>query len=86
MDRSIEKEATKVDEVEEPTATPLWKYFTKIANEASGSGSKGGGGSGKFICNFGCRTEPYTGLYSRVRAHLIGTLPGQESQGIHAQL
>ncbi|KAL7241614.1 hypothetical protein ACSBR1_014250 [Camellia fascicularis] len=36
----------------------------------------------KFICNFGCKIEAYTGSYSRVRQHLIGKLPGQRYQGI----
>ncbi|CAL5355714.1 unnamed protein product [Camellia sinensis] len=69
------------DEVEEPSATPLWKYVTKVPGEAS-SAKPGGGGSMKFICNFGCKTEAYTGSYSRVRQHLIGKLPGQRYQGI----
>ncbi|KAI8561094.1 hypothetical protein RHMOL_Rhmol04G0310100 [Rhododendron molle] len=67
------------DDVEEPTATPLWKYVTKISGQTS---SKGGSGGSKFICNFGCKLEPYTGSYSRVRAHLIGILPGQKAQGV----
>ncbi|CAL5373759.1 unnamed protein product [Camellia sinensis] len=69
------------DEVEEPSATPLWKYVTKVPGKAS-SAKPGGGGSMKFICNFGCKTEAYTGSYSRVRQHLIGKLPGQRYQGI----
>ncbi|CAL5338596.1 unnamed protein product [Camellia sinensis] len=40
------------DEVEEPSATPLRKYVTKVPSEAS-SAKPGGGGSMKFICNFG---------------------------------
>ncbi|KAK3003766.1 hypothetical protein RJ639_019604 [Escallonia herrerae] len=61
------------DENEEPSATPLWKYVTKIYVESS---AKGGGGSNKFVCNFGCRSEPCSGSYIRVRYHLIGTIPG----------
>ncbi|KAK3039759.1 hypothetical protein RJ639_027416 [Escallonia herrerae] len=61
------------DENEEPSATPLWKYVTKIYVESS---AKDGGGSNKFVCNFGCRSEPYSGSYIRVRYHLIGTMPG----------
>ncbi|KAK3014549.1 hypothetical protein RJ639_008373 [Escallonia herrerae] len=61
------------DEPEEPGATPLWKYVTKISVESS---AKGGGGSNKFVCNFDCRSEPYSGSYTRVRYHLIGTIPG----------
>ncbi|KAK3014284.1 hypothetical protein RJ639_009691 [Escallonia herrerae] len=61
------------DENEEPSATPLWKYVTKIYVESS---VKGGGGSNKFVCNFGCRSEPYSGSYTRVWYHLIGTMPG----------
>ncbi|KAI8026776.1 hypothetical protein LOK49_LG02G00150 [Camellia lanceoleosa] len=52
------------DEVEEPSATPLWKYVTKVPGETS-SAKPGEGGSMKFICNFGCKTEAYTGSYSR---------------------
>ncbi|KAF7112916.1 hypothetical protein RHSIM_RhsimUnG0179400 [Rhododendron simsii] len=74
-----EQEILEDDDVEEPSATPLWKYVTKIAGETS---SKGGGGGSKFICNFGCKTEPYTGSYSRVRAHLISIKPGQKAQGV----
>ncbi|XP_028074197.1 uncharacterized protein LOC114276609 [Camellia sinensis] len=44
--------------------------------------TRGRGGSAKFICNFGCKLEAYTGSYSQVRAHLIGKLPGQRAQGI----
>ncbi|KAL7246027.1 hypothetical protein ACSBR2_001205 [Camellia fascicularis] len=69
------------DEVEEPSAIPLWKYVTKVPGEAY-SAKPGGGRSMKFICNFGCKTEAYTGSYSRVRQHLIGKLPGQRYQGI----
>ncbi|KAK3021689.1 hypothetical protein RJ639_045781 [Escallonia herrerae] len=53
------------DENEEPSATPLWMYVTKIYAESS---AKGGGGSNKFVCNFGCRSEPYFGSYTRVRS------------------
>ncbi|XP_057497393.1 uncharacterized protein LOC130782121 [Actinidia eriantha] len=74
------KEHISDDEVEEPTATPLWKYVTKISGETPNS--KGLSGGSKFICNFGCKTEPYTGSYSRVRAHLIGLQPGQKAQGV----
>ncbi|KAK3014074.1 hypothetical protein RJ639_010328 [Escallonia herrerae] len=61
------------DENEEPSATPLWKYVTKIYAESS---AEGGGGSNKFVCNFGCRSKPYSGSYTRVRYHLSGTIPG----------
>ncbi|KAL7209969.1 hypothetical protein ACSBR1_031524 [Camellia fascicularis] len=74
------QEVVEDEDVEEPTATPLWKYVTKISDESPNS--KGGGGSAKFICNFGCKLEAYTGSYSPVRAHLIGKLPGQRAQGI----
>ncbi|KAL7236186.1 hypothetical protein ACSBR1_019449 [Camellia fascicularis] len=81
LSQSINSQEVVQDEnVEEPTATPLWKYVTKISDESPNS--KGGGGSAKFICNFGCKLEAYTGSYSRVRAHLIGKLPGQRAQGI----
>ncbi|KAJ4971552.1 hypothetical protein NE237_004651 [Protea cynaroides] len=63
------------DEHAELTATPLKKYVTFVMDRKEGN-------SCKWICNFGCRSEPYTGTYSRVRAHLIGLLPGQKSQGI----
>ncbi|KAL7253553.1 hypothetical protein ACSBR1_007980 [Camellia fascicularis] len=52
------------DEVEEPSATPLWKYVIKVLGEGS-SAKPGGGGSMKFICNYGCETVAYTGSYSR---------------------
>ncbi|KAL7206240.1 hypothetical protein ACSBR2_019031 [Camellia fascicularis] len=81
LSQSINSQEVVEDKnVEESTATPLWKYVTKISNESPNS--KGGGGSAKFICNFGCKFEAYTGSYSRVRAHLIGKLPGQRAQGI----
>ncbi|CAL5376824.1 unnamed protein product [Camellia sinensis] len=73
------QEVVEDEDVEEPTGTPLWKYVTKISDESPNS--KGGGGSAKFICNFGCKLEAYTDSYSRVRAHLIGKLPGQRAQG-----
>ncbi|KAL7210985.1 hypothetical protein ACSBR2_013968 [Camellia fascicularis] len=63
-------------EVEEPSAN-----VTKVPGEAS-SAKPGSGGSMKFICNFGCKIEAYTGSYSRVRQHLIGKLPGQRYHGI----
>ncbi|XP_042490785.1 uncharacterized protein LOC122070656 [Macadamia integrifolia] len=63
------------DEHAELTATPLKKYVTFVVDRKEGN-------SCKWTCNFGCRSEPYTGTYSRVRAHLIGLLPGQKSQGI----
>lgn len=65
-DEDIEVEAREL------TATPLRRYVTMLDN----------GSSNKWICNFRCKPEPYTGTYSRVRAHLIGLLPGQKSQGI----
>ncbi|KAL7229294.1 hypothetical protein ACSBR2_007906 [Camellia fascicularis] len=52
------------DEVEEPTATPLWKYVIKVLGEGSNA-KPGVGGPMKFICNFGCETVAYTGSYSR---------------------
>ena len=76
-----EGEAPEEDEIERPTATPLWRYVTKVTGETSKS--KGGGGSGKFICNFGCQTKSFTGSYSRVRAHLIGLEPGERAKGIN---
>ncbi|KAF7150398.1 hypothetical protein RHSIM_Rhsim02G0002400 [Rhododendron simsii] len=82
LDQSIhseEEDDIQEDDIEEPSATPLWKYVTKVPVE---KGSKGGGGSAKFICNFGCHVKPYTGSYSRVRAHLIGVPPGQKKQGV----
>ncbi|KAF9625710.1 hypothetical protein IFM89_026290 [Coptis chinensis] len=59
----------------ELTATPLKRYVTFLGNRKDGSASK-------WICNFGCKKEPYTGTYSRIRAHLIGLLPGQKAQGV----
>ncbi|KAL7234827.1 hypothetical protein ACSBR1_018313 [Camellia fascicularis] len=53
------------DEVEEPSATPLWKYVTKVPGEGS-SAKPGSGGSMKFICNFGYKIVAYAGSYSRV--------------------
>ncbi|KAG5540988.1 hypothetical protein RHGRI_021021 [Rhododendron griersonianum] len=82
LDRSIhfeEEDDIQEDDIEEPSATPLWKYVTKVPVE---KGSKGGGGSTKFICNFGYQVKPYTGSYLRVRAHLIGVPPGQKKQGV----
>ena len=76
-----EGEAPEEDEIERPTATPLWRYVTKVTGETSKS--KGGGGSGKFICNFGCQTKPFTRSYSRVRAHLIGLEPNERAKGIN---
>ncbi|KAL7204896.1 hypothetical protein ACSBR2_017915 [Camellia fascicularis] len=69
------------DEVEEPSATPLWKYVTKVPSEGS-SAKPGGSGSMKFICNFGYKIVAYAGSYSQVRQPLIGKLPGQRYQGI----
>ncbi|XP_077219745.1 uncharacterized protein LOC143853935 [Tasmannia lanceolata] len=73
------QEASNEDEYEEPSATPLWKYVTKV--QCEGANPKGGAGSAKFVCKFGCRSEPYTGSYSRVRAHLIehGILKQEET-------
>ncbi|KAL3849608.1 hypothetical protein ACJIZ3_011490 [Penstemon smallii] len=65
----------KVEEIEddtrELTATPLKKYITIVSKDGN-----------KWTCNFGCKVEPYTGTYSRVRAHFIGLLPGQRAQGV----
>lgn len=76
---SEEEDDHQEDDIEEPSATPLWKYVTKVTGEGS---SKGGGGSAKFTCNIGCQTKPYTGSYSRVRAHLIGVPTGQKKKGV----
>ncbi|GAB2265411.1 hypothetical protein Dimus_037818 [Dionaea muscipula] len=65
-------------EIELPSATPLWKYVTKVPGE-----KKGGGGSTKFVCNFECQDKHFTGSYSRIRAHLIGVKPGEKKQGIN---
>ncbi|KAF9600076.1 hypothetical protein IFM89_002549 [Coptis chinensis] len=59
----------------ELTATPLKRYVTFLGNRKDGSASK-------WICNFGCKKEPYKGTYSRIRAHLIGLLSGQKVQGV----
>ncbi|KAL5723597.1 hypothetical protein ACHQM5_006977 [Ranunculus cassubicifolius] len=59
----------------ELTATPLKRYVTFLGSRKDGSACK-------WICNFGCKKEPYTGTYSRIRAHLIGLLPGQKAQGV----
>ncbi|GFY88715.1 hypothetical protein Acr_06g0006550 [Actinidia rufa] len=76
-----EGEGPEEDEIERPTATPLWRYVTKVTGETSKS--KSGGGSGKFICNFGCQTKPFIGSYSRVHAQLIGLEPGERAKGIN---
>ena len=71
-------------ENEGPSATPLWRYVTKVIGETSKSEGGGpGGGSGKFICNFGCQTKLFTGSYSRVSAHMIGLEPGERAKGIN---
>ena len=72
-----EDEDQDEDENEGPTATPLWRYVTKVTGE-----KKAGGGSAKFVCNFNCQDKAFTGSYSRVRAHLIGVKPGEKKQGI----
>ncbi|KAL7258061.1 hypothetical protein ACSBR1_004224 [Camellia fascicularis] len=63
LSQSIDSQEVVEDEdVGEPTATPLWKYVAKISDESPNS--KGGGGSTKFICNFGCKLTAYTSSYS----------------------
>ncbi|KAF9593373.1 hypothetical protein IFM89_022072 [Coptis chinensis] len=59
---------------DEFSSTPLKKYvkFLEVRK----------GGACKWICNFKCKKDPYTGTYSRIRAHLIGLLPGQKAQGV----
>ncbi|PSR89905.1 50S ribosomal protein [Actinidia chinensis var. chinensis] len=69
---SIVKNEDVEVETRELTATPLKRYVTMVDN----------GIANKWICNFGCKSEPYTGTYSRIRAHIIGLLPGQKSQGV----
>ncbi|KAJ8635597.1 hypothetical protein MRB53_009864 [Persea americana] len=63
------------DENTDLTATLLKRYVTIVGDGKDGSACK-------WICNFGCKVDPYTGTYSRIRAHLIGLLPGQKSQGV----
>ncbi|KAL7184644.1 hypothetical protein ACSBR2_026733 [Camellia fascicularis] len=58
------------------TSQLLLHFFTNFFDESPNS--KGGGGSAKFISNFGCKLEAYIGSYSQVRAHLIGKLPANE--------
>lgn len=58
-------------ETRELTATPLKRYVMVVDS-----------GANKWVCNFRCKSEPYTGTYSRIRAHFIGLLPGQKSQGV----
>ncbi|KAL5731797.1 hypothetical protein ACHQM5_004494 [Ranunculus cassubicifolius] len=54
--------------------TPLKRYVSFLPVEK--------GKSAKWYCSFRCKNDPYTGSYSRIRAHLIGLLPGQRAQGI----
>lgn len=74
---SIVKSVVKNEDIEvearELTATPLKRYVTMVVDN---------GCANKWICNYGCKSEPYTGTYSRIRAHLIGLLPGQKSQRV----
>ncbi|KAL7184660.1 hypothetical protein ACSBR2_026747 [Camellia fascicularis] len=61
LSQSINSQDVVEDEdVDEPTATPLWKYVPKISNEMPNS--KSGGGFAKFICNSGCKLEAYAGI------------------------
>lgn len=57
---------------EEYKTTPLKKYVTVVGNKKDG----------KWVCTFGCKEDPYTGSYNRIRAHLLGIKPGEKSQGI----
>lgn len=41
------------------TATPLKRYITIVGDGKNGSACK-------WICNFGCKVDPYTGIYSPV--------------------
>lgn len=68
---SVVKNEDNEDEGRELTSTPLKRYVTIVAKDGN-----------KWVCNYGCKAEPYTGTYSRIRAHLIGLLPGQKSQGV----
>ncbi|GFZ12569.1 hypothetical protein Acr_23g0009540 [Actinidia rufa] len=79
-----EGEGPEEDKIERPTATPLWRYVTKVIGETNKSKGGGpGGGSGKFICNFGCQTKLFIGSYSRVSAHMIGLEPGERAKSIN---
>ncbi|XP_059628538.1 uncharacterized protein LOC132271233 [Cornus florida] len=69
MDNSVGEEHQSLDDI---TSTPLRRYVTMVGTKKDN----------KWICNFGCKSEPYTGTYSRVRAHLIGLFPGQKKQGV----
>ncbi|KAL3829149.1 hypothetical protein ACJIZ3_017951 [Penstemon smallii] len=57
---------------DQPTATPLKKYVTIIGPKKDN----------KWVCNFGCKVEPYTGTYSRIRGHFLGRAPGQKAIGV----
>lgn len=69
IDGNVEENA---DGGEDNSSTPLKKYVTFVGDKKDG----------KWTCTFQCKKEPYTGSYSRIRAHLIGLLPGQKSQGV----
>ncbi|KAL3834370.1 hypothetical protein ACJIZ3_009106 [Penstemon smallii] len=57
---------------DQPTATRLKKYVTIIGPKKDN----------KWVCNFGCKVEPYTGTYSRIRGHFLGRAPGQKAIGV----
>ncbi|CAL1355405.1 unnamed protein product [Linum trigynum] len=57
---------------EQLTATPLRKYVVMVGEKKNN----------KWICSFGCRGDPYTGTYSRIRAHFLGRIPGMKAGGI----
>lgn len=54
------------------STTPLRRYITIVGDRRDN----------KWICNFGCRVDAYTGSYSRIRAHLIGVKKGEKTPGI----
>ncbi|KAG8373167.1 hypothetical protein BUALT_Bualt12G0142900 [Buddleja alternifolia] len=54
------------------SSTPLRKYIVMVGDKKDN----------KWICNFSCKTDPYTGTYSRIRAHFIGLRKGEKTRGI----
>ncbi|KAL3820011.1 hypothetical protein ACJIZ3_005916 [Penstemon smallii] len=67
----LEEENTDTHD-DQLTATPLKKYVTMISPKKDN----------KWICNFGCKAEPYTGSYTHIRVHFLGRAPGQRALGI----
>ncbi|CAK9133834.1 unnamed protein product [Ilex paraguariensis] len=65
--RETDEQGEDYQSTDDLSATPLKTYVAMVGSKRD---------------NFGCKLEPYIGTYSRIRAHLMGLLPGQRKKRV----